>query len=215
VKLPFHEGVENKIKIITDQMSLSLKIVSAGGICNFLPHQNAKASIPNIVGHSDVISITDGVEATKTNGKKTWEATINRNLLWEVDELRMQMNYFIDSYATPRVINCAVQILLFLIERQPLTPTPTSNHFETNRNINVLQCINELGFTSDAFARKADALINERNSILHFQSIEGLKIARDEALKAIESFPIISRRNAFAVFVIENFQIIERYLQQI
>jgi len=122
------------------------------------------------------------------------------------------MVYLECSYVVPKVLNTAVQVLLFLLGLQPMTPTPTkAAHFKRNGDAHIQNCASDLGRTPDEFAKLAHELIDGGNGLQHYSSREALEAAVVEASSAVVAFPEI-RKYTFAVEIIENFSKIKPHL---
>ena len=97
----------------------------------------------------------------------------------------------------PMIANVAAQILLFLIEEQPLVPTPTSKRFKTalkaeeakRQKIESCAKILDNKWSSASFAKAADNLLDRRNGLVHAATIDELDDMVASVKHFIETYP--------------------------
>jgi hypothetical protein len=173
-----------------------------------------------------VISITDGVETfqsveelgnTKTIGKKDWTINLDRNLLSEMEELKEELNkmkgkmkFMENEFVGGKVVNTAVQVILFLAGTQPKRGG-RFEYFADEDDARIMDCVNELGVQHSHFKQITNALVAGRNSDFHFEGVESLEAAVQKALETVDTFPGLRRKHKTAVLILENFDVLSKY----
>lgn len=178
-----------------------------------------------------VISISDGKETytnihelgnTKPIGKKDWIVCVGRNLLTEMDDLKVeinrlnqQMKYVEREFITSKIKNTAVQVLLCLAGAEPKMVKHDFEYFaDEEEDDRISRCTEEIGVTKSKFKKLANDIIKSRNSETHFDGSDSLKTAVNKALEALNTFPALRKPLKDATFILENFATFVKYFPQ-
>jgi hypothetical protein len=121
-------------------------------------------------------------------------ATLTPQVATLTSQVATLTSVVVDELVETKIRNTACNIVWFFLGLQPIQPTPTSNRFsgfdgKTRLKRMIKTC--KINKNPDCLGDDLDALITRRNTCIHPQSMDALKVDVDRCLGYIQQFPQI------------------------